>query len=45
VCLGTFADTVGSRPGCDALFTELMDVVDQRRAGAARDQEPVKWRP
>lgn len=45
VCLGTFADSAGSEPGCAAFFTEMMDVIDQRRDQRARDPEPIKWQP
>jgi hypothetical protein len=45
VCLGSFAGTIDTAPGCAACFTEMMDVIDQRREQRAREQEPVKWRP
>jgi hypothetical protein len=49
VCQGTFADPAAgaapTAPGCTGFFTELMDVVDQRRAQRAQDQEPTRWRP
>ena len=49
VCQGTFADPAAAAPatapGCTEFFTELMDIIDQRRAQRARDQEPTRWRP
>jgi hypothetical protein len=45
VCQGTFAASAGAEAGCAAFFTELMDVIDQRREQRAREQEPTKWRP
>ncbi|MBI5477447.1 MAG: hypothetical protein HY906_01250 [Deltaproteobacteria bacterium] len=45
VCLGTLADSLDTAPGCAAFFTEMLDVIDQRRDQRSRDREPVKWRP